>query len=124
MVKLIVTPKQYSPQDAIDLIQCTPLQANFNQATGTAYSFFSEKEELLACGGVREFGVGEAWLIASPDVKGKMKKTLLQTTASVIDKIIRDGRMWRLWADSEHNGNFLHHVGFKKAEAFKWEAGQ
>lgn len=112
----------YSPKDALKLIECSPIQANFNQIAGPANSFFSEDGELLACGGVREFGVGEAWLMCSDKVKGSMKKTLLETTAFVIDKYIRENRYWKLYADSENNGNFLKHVGFKPIQTFVWEA--
>jgi hypothetical protein len=120
MDKMKIEPAQFNPQDAIKLIGCDPIQAAFNQATGTAHSFFSDDGELLGCGGVREFGVGEAWLIVSPKVKGQMKKTLIETTTFTIDQIIRQSRLWKLFA--EGHGNFLEHVGFKKREAFIWEA--
>ncbi len=120
MIKL----ENYSPEDAIRLMGCTPEQAAFNVATGPAYSFFTEGGELVGCGGVRIYGVGEAWLITGDKAKGEMKKTLLQTTANTMDKIVRDERLWTLIADSAKNGNFLEHIGFKKIEAYKWEAGQ
>lgn len=119
---MIVQPKPYSPQDAIELIGCNPTQANFNQIAGPANSFFSEDGKLLACGGAREFGAAEVWLMVAPEVKGGMKKTLLETTAFVIDKYIRENRYWKLYADSENNGNFLKHVGFKPIQTFVWEA--
>jgi len=121
VVKLIIQPQQFHPQDAIQLTGCTPEQAAFNQATGPAYSFF-DGDELLACGGARTYGVGEAWLMVSEKVRGEMKKTLIETTAHVIDKIVREQSLWRLWANTDRSENFLRHIGFKKVDAFKWEA--
>ncbi len=120
---MILEPTPFHPQDAIDLIDCSSAQASFNQMAGPAYSYRDEDGKLLACGGAR-LGSGEAWLMVRDEVKGGMRKTLLESTKHAMDKIIRERGLWKLFADSKDNGNFLEHVGFREIQAFIWEAGK
>ena len=91
-----------------------------NQVSGPAYSLF-HKGELLGCGGIRTVGIGEAWLMLTEEAK-KHKRDLLTHCRMMIDKMMRDEKIWRVWSESPEdkpkNKNFLKKMGFRKTEAF------
>ncbi len=93
--------------------------ARINLTTGPAYSAWLNNE-LVACGGVRVRGVGEAWALYSPKALEK-KLSLLRHSRAWLDRIIRDEALWRVWSESPRakaNKNFLEHLGLRKISAF------
>ena len=115
MSKLIV--KAYNPEDAIKLCgdESKRPEANLNQSAGSAYSLFLDKE-LIACGGVRIYGVGEMWLVTNDECRKKHIKTILRASREQIDLMVRENSLWRLLAETEISENFLEHLGFVKSK--------
>lgn len=111
--------KGYNPDDSIKICgdeRKRPL-ANLNQSSGPAFSIF-EDDELLGCGGVRIYGMGEAWCTFTRYAKTQKKMTILKATRQQLDLIIREHKLWRLFAESEFNSTFLKHLGFEKKDLF------
>lgn len=109
--------KSYNPQDAIELCgDKTKLpEANLNQTAGPAYSLFLDKK-LIACGGVRCYGVGELWLVTNDEQRKKHTKTILKVSREQIDFMVRENHLWRLLAETKISENFLKHLGFVESE--------
>lgn len=112
--------KNYSPQDALDLCKDPKFleQANFNQTSGPAYSLFLDNK-LVACGGVR-IGVGEAWFITNDENREKHPKSILRASREALDWMIREHRLWRLWAKCERSERFFEHLNFTKGKEEWW----
>ena len=86
--------------------------ANVNIITGTAESFY-ENGRLVGVGGIRHIGVGEAWMITPPDVRGKRSLSLFRKTKETFTKTRDDLNLWRCFAESKISDNFLNHLGFE-----------
>jgi hypothetical protein len=111
--------KLYNPEDAIKLCgdESKRPQANLNQSAGPAYSFYEDKK-LICCGGVRIYGVGEAWLLTTDENRRNHAKTIMRVSKEQLDKVIRENSLWRLWAETKVSENFLEHLGFEPMKAF------
>lgn len=93
--------------------------ANLNIVTGCAESFF-EDGKLVAVGGIRYVGVGEAWLITPPKIRDR-SLSLLKETRKIFVKRRDEHNLWRIFATSKISKTFLGHLGFKELpEAFCW----
>lgn len=90
--------------------------ARLNAETGTAQSYFIDGD-LVACGGIRMAGLGEAWLVAKPDLLTGHKKTLFKETKREIQSAQQQG-VWCLFASNKISANFLEHLGFRKKEMY------
>ena len=91
------------------------LAANFNINTGTAESFF-EDDRLVAVGGIRYVGLGEAWMITPPDIRLKRAKSLLREVRNIFVKTRDEKKLLRIFAQSKISVNFLKHLGFEESE--------
>lgn len=93
--------------------------ARLNQISGPAYSAFLN-DKLVACGGVRIVGVGEAWALYSPEaLKHKIK--LLKHSRIWLDNMTRNESLWRIWSECPEpkpNQNFLEHMNFNEVKAY------
>ena len=109
--------KPYNPQDAIDLCgdESKRDAANLNQTAGPAYSLFLDKK-LVACGGMRIYGVAELFLITSDEYRKKHIKTILKASREQIDIMVRENHIWRLLAETKISDNFLKHLGFVESD--------
>jgi len=86
--------------------------ANINIITGEAQSFF-EDGRLVAVGGIRYVGLGEAWLISPPKIREERSLSLFRETRRTFISM-RDGHnLWRVFAESKISENFLKHLEFK-----------
>jgi hypothetical protein len=108
--------KGYHPDDAIAICgdESKRQYANLNQSAGPAYSLFLGSK-LLGCGGVRIYGIGEAWCMFTDDAIKNNKKTILRASQEQMEIMVRENKLWRLFAETKVNENFLEHLGFKKA---------
>ena len=94
--------------------------ANVNIATGTAQSFF-EEGKLVAVGGIRYAGVGEAWLITPPQVRENRGLSLLKETRKMFIETRNEHNLWRVFAESKISETFLKHLDFKPhPQGFVW----
>lgn len=106
--------KGYHPRDAIEICgdESKRPEANINQSSGPAYSLF-EDGKLLGCGGVRIYGIGEPWCMFTEKAKKENRKTILRSTREQLESIVREHKLWRLFAEAQISENFLEHLGFK-----------
>ena len=86
--------------------------AQLNIDSGLAQSYFLD-DKLVAVGGIRMIGLGEAWLAVDPDIKTTHKKTLMRESKTLLDDAKSQG-IWCLFAVNKISENFLRHLGFEK----------
>lgn len=110
----------FNPKDAIAIMGCSELQASINQNAGEARSYFYQGK-LVACGGVREYGVGEPWLIIDAETARKNATLLIRALRDQMDAIVRQQKLWRMFAETKTNGTLLKHLGFEEKPAFFWQ---
>lgn len=85
-----------------------------NIESGAAKSFY-EDGKLVAVGGVRFVGIGEAWMITPPQIRLRPFELFREVKKAFI-KIRDENNLWRVFATSQISENFLRHLGFKKNE--------
>lgn len=116
-----ITFEKFTVEDACQILGSNDEidTARINLVTGPAYSAFLNNE-LVACGGVRVLGIGEAWALY--DKKALEKKlSLLKHSKAWLNRIIRDEKLWRIWSECPEpkpNQNFLEHMKFRQLPAF------
>lgn len=94
--------------------------ANVNITTGTAQSFF-EDGKLVAVGGIRFIGIGEAWLLTPPKIRKDRTLSLLKETRKTFIKTRDKHNLRRVYATSRISENFLSHLGFEThPQGFVW----
>jgi len=89
------------------------LICEMNILSGTAESFLSEGK-LLAVGGIKYVGIGEAWMLPFSHIRDNLKLSLLRHTRKNFKRICNDKNLWRVFATSQVSENFLEHCGFEK----------
>lgn len=110
----------FSAQDILGIAQImTPerLQnARLNQISGPAFTVSDEKGKVLACGGIRTIGIAEAWALLG-DIK-KNKRQVFETCSNYLEQMIRQERVWRVFAEAEtpESVRLLSHLGFRLAK--------
>lgn len=112
--------KPYNPDDAIELCgdKTKREAANLNQVSGGengSFSLFIDKK-IIACGGVRIYGVGELWMISNNENLKKHIKSIMRATKEQIDLMIRENHLWRLMAERNEADAWLKHLGFKESD--------
>jgi hypothetical protein len=114
-----ITVKKFNPEDLIYTGESIET-ARQNQVMGPAYSYFLDNK-FVGCGGVRIRGVAEAWAKYTPEAMEHLSGVLLHSR-TVLDQIIRDQKLWRIWAemnvDDDRHRTFLKHMNFREIEAF------
>jgi len=90
--------------------------ANLNIITGEAKSFF-EDGRLVAVGGIRYVGLGEAWMITPPQIRDKRSLSLLRETRKSFVSMRDNNNLWRVFAESKISETFLRHLEFKPNSA-------
>ncbi len=103
--------------------------AYFNQTAGPAFTGFLDKSPII-CGGLRIFGVAEAWAYVSPKLQSdrlSARITILRQMLERFEELQREHNLWRIWADiNKGDGinvasemqreDLLRFLGFKKNE--------
>jgi len=88
-----------------------------NINTGEAVSFF-RNDQFLGLGGIRYIGIGEAWILTTPEMiaKGKIHNhgNLLRESRKIFKKVSDEHHLWRVFADSSISETFLEHCGFER----------
>lgn len=109
--------KPYDPEDAIKLCgdESKRPQANLNQSAGPAFSLFKDKK-IIACGGVRIWGLGEMWMLTTDEYRKKHIKSIMRATKEQIDLMVRENHLWRLMAERNEADAWLKHLGFKESD--------
>lgn len=92
--------------------------AALSQVTGPAFTIMTDekKPKILGCGGVRVQGIGEAWAFYDKEALKDFPKILLPTTRQVLNDIIAQERLIRIYAEASVSETWLEHLGFKKQE--------
>lgn len=109
--------KPYDPNDAIKLCgdESKRDAANLNQSAGPAFSLFLDKK-IIACGGVRIYGLGEMWMLTTDEYRKKHIKSIMRATKEQIDLMVRENHLWRLMAERNEADAWLKHLGFKESD--------
>ena len=118
-----IETKMFQPEDMLRIRGDTEVvgaNARLNQVAGPAHSIFID-DKLVACGGVRIAGVGEAWACYSPEVLEHVWDVFKHTKANM-EQVVREQNLWRVWAemsvqDDKHRA-FLKRLNFKQIEAY------
>jgi hypothetical protein len=86
--------------------------ATINIIMGTAQSFWSGGR-LVGVGGIRFVGLGEAWMVAAPQVREQRSKSLLKEARRTFEQNRDDHNLWRVFAENKLSDTFLKHLGFQ-----------
>lgn len=94
--------------------------ASLNQVAGPGFALI-DGGKVIAIGGVRVQGVGQAWALLSPAVLGdddgkfdRKNKVLMTTARSVLEECIRNEHLYRIYAEaSVDKPAFYEHLGFQ-----------
>lgn len=114
--------KKFRAEDALPLLsdKAQIAWAKLNEVAGPGYTWMVDGK-VLACGGIRNCGVGEVWGVLSPEAK-KKKKELLRISRDTFEEMIKSLNLWQVFATtkdiSPEQANFLEHLGFEKSECF------
>jgi hypothetical protein len=111
---IIAQNKEHYPEYANLPEETKRFMAQLNISTGVAESYFDSEGKLFAVGGMRYCGVGEAWVLSTPQARQSNALTLFKNTAANL-KLLRDKlNLIKVYADADINSNFLEHLGFNK----------
>lgn len=92
--------------------------AEMNVMPGMSYTGLYEGRPVM-CAGVRTLwpGVGEAWILLSPEIVN-FKKEMYYTVIQYLEKIIKENGLWRVQAHARTDVpvavRFLEHLGFER----------
>lgn len=111
----------FQPEDLMRLhqnIDCAE-SARLKHICGPAISIFY-KDELVACAGIQEKGVGEGWLTIKEEAKKEHPIITINTSKDIFDYLMRVNQFWHVWAETntDKDTRFLEHLNFRKVEAF------
>lgn len=119
----MVEVKPYRMEDALQLLK-SPGEiawAKLNEVSGPGFSGWLDGK-LLGCGGIRVYGLGEAWAIFSPEAKDDMKIELFRQARKKLKEMIKSNNLWQVIATTRNitaqQANFLEHLGFEKSECY------
>ena len=109
--------KPYDPDDAIKLCgdESKRDAANLNQSAGPAFSLFLDKK-VIACGGVRIYGIAELWMLTNNEYRKKYIKEILRASKEQVDSMIRENHLWRVMAERNEADAWLKHLGFEMSD--------
>jgi len=118
-----IKTKMFQPEDMLRISGDTEVMAanaRLNQVAGPAHSVFID-DKLVACGGVRIAGVGEAWACYSPEVLEHIWDVFKHTRANM-EQAVREQHLWRLYAEmsvqDKRHRLFLKRLNFNQIEAY------
>ena len=94
--------------------------ANVNIITGEARSLY-EDGRLIGVFGVRFVGIGEAWMITSPETRERRSLWLLKHSRREMIRMRDENQLWRIFAESRVSETFLKHLEFEpNPKGFVW----
>jgi hypothetical protein len=89
--------------------------AALNQISGPGFALI-DGGQVIAVGGVRVQGIGQAWALLSPTIL-KQRKALLRTARDVVEQCIAHEKLYRVYAEaSVDKPAFYKHLGFKQQD--------
>ena len=84
-----------------------------NQISGTAFALV-EGKVVLAIGGVRSVGIGQAWAQLGPEAKGHTK-SILEAAREVMTESIAAENLYRIYAEAPVDfPDWFKHLGFTR----------
>jgi len=82
-----------------------------NAISGPAFTL-SDGGQILAIGGVRVQGIGQAWAMLAPGAEHRAK-TIIKTARAVIEESMRQEKLYRLYAEATvDKPAWFKHLGF------------
>jgi len=91
--------------------------AKLNLITGTAYSYFKDGQ-FWGVGGIRYMGIGEAWMIGSPQSRKQLTMPEFTFIKQDFQAQRDDKNLWRIFAESRISQVFLRRLGFVQQDGF------
>lgn len=95
-------------------------QAIVNQISGPAYTLMTDekKPSILACGGLRMNGIGQAWAMFDQRALVEHGILLARKARLVLDTCIAEERAYRVYAESSEgvDKKWFEHLGFTNSE--------
>ena len=90
--------------------------ACLNAATGPGFALI-DGGHILALGGVRVQGIGQAWAYLGDDAKA-MRKSVLLTARAVIQRAMVDEKLYRVYAEATVDPQlpWFKHLGFVQSD--------
>lgn len=85
--------------------------ACLNQISGPAFTLI-DGGQILAIGGIRVQGIGQAWAMMAPEA-AKRTKTVIRTARAVIEESMVKERLYRVYAEATvDKPAWFKHLGF------------
>jgi hypothetical protein len=94
------------------------LVAKLNLESGVSESHYRDGK-LIAVTGIRCYGIGEPWFITIPELRDE-PFFLFREIKKTLPRMADACNLWRMYATSKINDNFLKHLNFKPEEMFVW----
>ena len=110
--------RPFSPQDIVEMTGDPSLEdwASICMMAGPSASIYHQGH-IIASGGLRMAGVGEAWFVGADNIRVQAK-TLLKMAREQLDTWHKAEKAWRIFAYAdpriESAQTFLKHLNFKR----------
>jgi hypothetical protein len=116
MIDSKITIRPYKAEDLKILVpDIAPGWSEVNQTSGPAITVVLDGEILL-CGGLRIYGLGEAWLACSQNAREHHKKSIFEISKEYIEKFATEKNIWRLVTSAKEgmpqSPEFIKRLGF------------
>jgi hypothetical protein len=126
----MITKKTMTIQDFVDIMACNTasypdyanlpeeskrFMAQLNISTGVAESYFDDGK-LFGIGGIRYCGIGEAWMLTTPEARTSKTRMVFRTAVKNLTLMRDNLNLIKVYADGDISSNFLEHLDFKKTD--------
>ena len=105
------------PEVAILSDEHRRIVAELNVNSGASQAAYIDGR-LVAIGGIRYVGLGEAWMASVPEMTESHKKSIFRWSGKTLLRMKKQHHLWRIFAESRINGNFLKHLKFEPADMY------
>lgn len=120
-----LTIRAYRQEDALGLLEKhdDKAWALTNEAYGPGVTYELDGK-VIACAGIRTYGMGEIWAVFSDDAKG-IKFTLGKESIKQVREMMEAKDLWLVIATVDENTtqaqrDFLEFLGFEKVECYAY----
>lgn len=121
----VLTVRPYKQEDALGLLTDHEEKswAKINEAYGPGVTYKLDGE-VVACAGIRTFGMGEIWAVFGDGAK-ELKLTLGKESKRQIREMMEKHGLWMIIATvddkcTQQQREFLEFLGFEKVECYAY----
>lgn len=89
-----------------------------SQIAGPAYTLMKGRKIVLACGGIRVMGIGQAWACFDPKALQDERMALVRASKRILDTMIAAERLFKIYAEASEGvpDNWFETMGFIKQQ--------